>query len=125
MWTDATRRVAAVPAEVHGRSKVGFRWTHDLVAYGLDLFHRRHLRTPTVKELREGIDDLPSYATIRRLYGSAGRMLRRHGYRVRSAGGQPGRPMCDLERDAKGRLIQRRLSACATIAEPDTAGGRS
>ena len=33
-------------------SKAGGRWTDDLVAYGLDVFHRRHLRTPTVRELR-------------------------------------------------------------------------
>lgn len=89
---------------LHGRSKIGARWTHELVAYGLDRFHRRHLRTPTVKELRAGIDDLPSYATIRRLYGNAGRMLHLHGYRVRLAGAQPGRP-CTLERNEKGLFL--------------------
>src|SRR5947209_5185884 len=64
-------------------SKAGGRWTHELVAYGLDLYHRRHLRTPTVRELRAGVDGLPSHATIRRLYGNASTMLRVHGYRVR------------------------------------------
>jgi hypothetical protein len=91
----------------HGRSKIGVRWSEDLVAYALDRFHRRNLRTPTVRELRAGVDDLPSYATIRRLYGSVGTMLERHGYRVRPPGAQPGRA-CELERDAKGLFLPRR-----------------
>jgi hypothetical protein len=97
-------RSAVAAAVPHGRSKMGAEWTFELVAYGLDRFHKRHLRTPTVKELREGVDDLPSYATIRRRYGSAGRMLRRHGYRVRNAGAQPGRP-CLLKRNEKGLFL--------------------
>jgi len=88
----------------HGRSKAGTRWTHDLVGYALDRFHRRHLRTPTLRELRSGIDDLPSYPTIRRLYGNAGLMLRFHGYRVRSPGGQHG-GTCKLERDRRGHFL--------------------
>lgn len=103
----------------HGRSKIGARWTHELVAYGLDRFHRQHLRTPTVSELRAGIDDLPSYATVRRLYGSAGRMFRRHGYRVRKVGAQPGRP-CDLEKDERGRFLPKHAGSplSASALEP-------
>src|ERR1700750_2001127 len=37
-------------------SKAGGRWTDELVAYGLDVFHRRNLRTPTVRELRAGVE---------------------------------------------------------------------
>ena len=88
----------------HGRSKAGTRWTHDLVGYGLDLFHRRHLRTPTQRELRTGVDDLPSYATIRRMYGSVGLMFRTHGYTVRPLGAVPGR-RCTLPRDGMGRFL--------------------
>lgn len=88
-------------------SRAGVAWTHELVAYGLDLFHRRHLRTPTVEELRVGIDDLPSYNTIVRHYGTVGNMLRRHGYLARNRGAQPGHPPSSLPRDARGRLMPR------------------
>jgi hypothetical protein len=90
--------------EPHGRSKSGFRWTDETVAYALDRFHKHHLRTPTLRELRAGLDDLPSYATIRRLYGNVGNMLRSHGYRVRRAGAQGGR-RCTLQRDARGFFL--------------------
>jgi hypothetical protein len=84
-------------------SKAGGAWDDRLISYALDRFHRRHLRTPTLAELRAGVDDLPSYATIRRRYGSAGAMLRAHGYRVRSPGGQPGRTFVP-PRDQRGRF---------------------
>ena len=92
------------PAPTHGRSKVGAEWTDALVAYALDLFHRRNLRTPTVRELRAGVDGLPSYATVKRRYGTAGKMLASHGYRVRHRGGQPGRLFVPT-RDEAGRFI--------------------
>jgi hypothetical protein len=69
-------------------SKAGGAWSPELVAYALDLFHRRHLRTPTVQELRRGVDGLPSHPTIRRMYGSVTKMYVRHGYQPRSPGGQ-------------------------------------
>jgi hypothetical protein len=84
-------------------SKAGTRWDHTLIGYALDRFHRRHLRTPTLDELRMGVPDMPSYATIRRRYGSAGAMLRAHGYRVRPRGGQRGRRFVPA-RDALGRF---------------------
>jgi hypothetical protein len=98
---------AASEAVSHGRSKIGTRWTHELVAYALERFHRRNLRTPTLRELRATNDELPSYATVRRLYGSAGSMLRFHGYRVRQRGAQPGGE-CSLERDARGWFLPKR-----------------
>ena len=88
-------------------SKAGGRWTDDLVAYGLDLFHRRNLRTPTVRELRAGVEGLPSHATIRRLYGNVSTMLRTHGYRVRRHGGQPGHPCWSHNRDERGMFLPR------------------
>jgi hypothetical protein len=87
-------------------SKAGSTWDETLIAYALDRFHRRHLRTPTIDELRRGVADMPSYATIRRRYGSAGAMLRAHGYRVRQRGGQPGRQFVP-ERDTTGRFVTR------------------
>jgi len=89
-----------------GWSKAGVTWDDTLIAYALDRFHRRYLRTPTLAELRRGVEDMPSYATIRRRYGSAGAMLRAHGYRVRARGGQVGREFVP-ERDAAGRFVTR------------------
>jgi hypothetical protein len=87
-------------------SNAGSRWSKELVAYALDRYHRRHLRTPTVRELRAGVAELPSHATIRRMYGSASRMYEEHGYRVRQSGGQPGR-RTTLDRDPFGRFLPR------------------
>jgi len=108
-------------------SKAGGRWTHELVAYGLDLYHRRHLRTPTVRELRAGVDGLPSHATIRRLYGNASTMLRVHGYRVRRHGGQPGHPCWAQLRDERGMFLPHdaQRAAAATRADAVTAGSPS
>jgi hypothetical protein len=91
----------------HGRSKVGFEWSQQLVSYALDRFHRRHLRTPKLSEIRAGISDMPSHATIKRRYGNVSSMLEFHGYRVRSRGAQPGR-RCSLDRDAAGRFLPTR-----------------
>jgi len=88
----------------HGRSKAGTAWSPALIAYGLDRFHRLHLRTPTQREVRAGVADLPSYATIQRMYGSFGRMLRAHGYLVRPRGGSNGREL-RLPRDQRGRFL--------------------
>jgi len=85
-------------------SNAGGRWSKELVEYALDRYHRRHLRTPTVRELRAGVAELPSHATIRRMYGSASRMYEEHGYRVRPRGGQPGR-RTTLDRDSGGRFL--------------------
>lgn len=85
-------------------SHAGSRWTDELVAYALDRYHRRHLRIPTVRELRSGVEGLPSHATIRRIYGCASQMYERHGYRPRPRGGQPGR-RTSLARDTRGRFI--------------------
>jgi hypothetical protein len=97
-------------------SKAGARWTHELVAYALDRFHRLNLRTPTQREIRSGVDELPSYATIRRLYGGAGAMLAYHGYRVRPRGAQPGH-RCVLPRDERGWFLSPRANAAGATDE--------
>jgi hypothetical protein len=106
---DSEGTASLVHARGHGHSRAGTRWTRALVAYGLDRFHRTHLRTPTQRELRRGIDDLPSYATIQRMYGSVGAMYRAHGYIVRSRGGS--RSTLTLDRDNRGRFLPRDLNA--------------
>jgi hypothetical protein len=96
-----------------GWSKAGGRWTHELVGYALDRFHRLHLRTPTVRELRAGVDDLPSFATIVRLYGTTSAMFLRHGYQPRRHGaqGRSARNHLLMERDSGGRFAGRRLDS--------------
>ena len=66
-------------------SNAGTRWSAELVDYALNRFHRRHLRIPTVRELRAGVEGLPSHSTIRKMYGCPSRMYERHGYRHTSA----------------------------------------
>ncbi len=85
-------RLYPTVSQPHGGSKIGYWWTHELVAYGLDRYHRKNLRTPTASEIRAGIPELPSYSTICKMYGSSGKMLRYHGYRVRPRGRQSRRP---------------------------------
>jgi hypothetical protein len=93
-------------------SKAGGRWTDHLVGYGLDLFHRRHLRTPTFRELREGVGDLPSLDTIWRMYGSTSAMYDQHGYKARGRGAQPGRSRNHerTPRDIAGRFTSDRTA---------------
>jgi hypothetical protein len=86
-------------------SRAGTRWTDELVAYALDRFHARHLRTPTLRELRAGAEGLPSHATIKRMYGNAAEMFKRHGYRPRQPGAQSGTTLRVKSRDSRGRFL--------------------
>jgi hypothetical protein len=117
------RAATPEPSTPHGMSKAGTTWTHHLIAYALDRFHRQHLRTPTLRELRAGIPDLPSHGTIKRIYGGHGKMLLYHGYKVRSCGAQPGHP-CTLERGARGRFLARSFHRAEHL-DPPTGGVRA
>jgi hypothetical protein len=64
----------------------GFRWSRTTVLYALDLWHRRHLQTPTAKEWNRAGDDHPSLATVRRLFGSWNAAVRAAGLRPRRPG---------------------------------------
>ncbi len=92
-------------------SKAGGCWTHELVGYALDVFHRRNLRTPTVGELRAGVPGLPSHATIRRRYGNVSAMLSAHGYLARPRGGQRGHACWTTRRDERGLFVSRAAGA--------------
>src|SRR5436853_7872594 len=70
-------------------SNAGSRWTAELVAYALDRYHRRHLRMPTVREIRAGVEGLPSHAIIRRRYCCGTRLSETPGTRVRPPGSPP------------------------------------
>ena len=56
-------------------------------------------------QLRAGVEDMPSHATVRRLYGNASNMFSAHGYRIRPRGGQPGHPCWTARRDSRGLFL--------------------
>ena len=89
-------------------------------------FSPPNLRTPTVRELRAGVDGLPSFATIVRLYGTTSSMFLRHGYQPRRHGaqGRSARNHLLMERDAYGRFAGRRLDqrGCVTYKKASGPG---
>src|SRR5262249_47732551 len=64
----------------------GFRWTRETVAYAFELWHRRHLCSPTLDEWRRAGPDHPSVTTVRQVYGSWNAGLRAAGFRPRRPG---------------------------------------
>jgi Homing endonuclease associated repeat len=64
----------------------GFRWSDELIVYAIDLWHRRHLRIPTVKEWERAGPDHPSRQTVQRTFGSWSAAIRAAGFRPRRQG---------------------------------------
>ena len=48
----------------------GFRWTRETIIYAFELWHRRHLCSPTVAEWRLAGESHPSVTTVRTVFGS-------------------------------------------------------
>lgn len=48
----------------------GFRWTRETILYAFELWHRRHLRAPRLRDWRFASDDHPSVTTVRSVFGS-------------------------------------------------------
>jgi hypothetical protein len=67
--------------------RAGFRWTHELIVYALELHHRKHLRAPTKREWQRAGEDHPSLMTVRRVFGSWNAAVAAAGFRPRGAGG--------------------------------------
>ncbi len=84
-------------AVVRPGPREGFRWTPETIAYAIDLWHRRHLRTPTAAEWEQAGPNHPSRQTVLRRFGSWNAAIRAAGFRPR-AQGQPrsraARPRC-------------------------------
>jgi hypothetical protein len=64
----------------------GFRWNRTTILYAFDLWHRRHLRPPTLDEWRYARDDHPSAMTVQRVFGSWNRGIRSAGFVTRLPG---------------------------------------
>lgn len=64
----------------------GFRWNRETIAYAIDLWHRRHLHTPTAAEWERAGRDHPCRQTVLRVFGSWNAAIRHAGYRPRPRG---------------------------------------
>jgi hypothetical protein len=64
----------------------GFRWTDETIAYAFELWHRRHLCSPTVDEWRRAGHDHPSVTTVRQVFGSWNAAVEAAGFRPRRPG---------------------------------------
>ena len=64
----------------------GFRWNRESIVYAIDLWHRRHLKTPTVAEWERAGHDHPCRQTVLRVFGSWSAAMRSAGFRPRSPG---------------------------------------
>ena len=70
----------------------GIVWTRETIVYAIDLWHRRHLRAPTVSDWAKAGPDHPSYPTVMRRFGSWNAGIRAAGLKPRP----PGHPVGPL-----------------------------
>lgn len=82
----------------------GFRWDRETIAYAIELWHRRHLRTPTVAEWEQAGPDHPCRATVQRVFGSWSAAMRAAGFRPRGRG-MPREPWQRKRCDQTGRWL--------------------
>ena len=64
----------------------GFTWNRASIIYAIDLWHRRHLKTPTVAEWESAGPDHPCRQTVQRVFGSWSAAMRAAGFRPRGRG---------------------------------------
>ena len=64
----------------------GFRWDQQTIVYAIDLWHRKHLKTPTVLEWETAGEHHPCRQTVLRVFGSWNAAIRAAGFRPRRQG---------------------------------------
>jgi hypothetical protein len=64
----------------------GFTWDRQTILYAIDLWHKRHLKTPTVAEWEAAGSDHPCRQTVQRTFGSWNAAMRAAGFRARPRG---------------------------------------
>jgi Homing endonuclease associated repeat len=64
----------------------GFEWDRQTIVYAIDLWHRRHLKTPTVADWESAGEDHPCRQTVQRVFGSWSAAMRAAGFRPRRRG---------------------------------------
>lgn len=60
---------------------MGFFWTRESIVYAMDLWHREHLRAPTLREWSYASENHPTYVTVMRRFGSWNTAIRAAGFR--------------------------------------------
>jgi hypothetical protein len=84
----------------------GYSWDRQSIIYAIDLWHRRHLRTPTVAEWEQAGENHPCRATVQRVFGSWSAAMRAAGFRPRRRG-QPLDPWTRLRCPETGWWLAR------------------
>jgi hypothetical protein len=64
----------------------GFRWTADTIIYAIDLWHRRHLQTPSAREWEQAGENHPCRQTVMRVFGSWNAAIAAAGFTPKSQG---------------------------------------
>jgi hypothetical protein len=66
----------------------GFRWDRSTIVYAIELWHRRHLKTPTKAEWETAGVEHPCRLTVQRVFGSWNNAIREAGFKPRRRGEQ-------------------------------------
>jgi hypothetical protein len=64
----------------------GFRWNRELIAYAIDLWHRKHLEAPVQDDWERAGPDHPCRLTVLRVYGTWNTAIRAAGLEPRPRG---------------------------------------
>jgi hypothetical protein len=73
-------------SNVRSGPREGFRWDRETIVYAIDLWHRAHLKTPTVAEWETAGREHPCRHTVQRVFGSWSAAMRAAGFKPRRRG---------------------------------------
>lgn len=71
---------------VRSGPREGFRWDRETIVYAIDLWHKAHLKTPTVAEWETAGSEHPCRHTVQRVFGSWSAAMRAAGFKPRRRG---------------------------------------